>query len=263
MRESFHVNPLHRGKIDLCPFLDVNSHFKQTPSLFFLTHTQCIFISLSIYSPLPPGPGPVDTPVVSRLQSRSVTTTWVPPSQPNGIITKYTLYLCPSSTSTSDSNSSSSMTLSSSSGRNKSLLASTERAYLNSSHNLRPTSSLLSAGFSHVSTSTDATGRYGSSSTVQGYSPGLLPNTPSSLSHGITDDNQIESISPSDSPISGFFSEVSDLHTSIVSVAVPGNTSSYTFFNLPPYQNYSLQVRYMRFTQYWYARFNIILCKEK
>nr|XP_040024120.1 usherin isoform X2 [Gasterosteus aculeatus aculeatus] len=187
-------------------------------------------------------PGPVDTPVVSRLQSRSVTTTWVPPSQPNGIITKYTLYLCPSSTSTSDSNSSSSMTLSSSSGRNKSLLASTERAYLNSSHNLRPTSSLLSAGFSHVSTSTDATGRYGSSSTVQGYIPGLLPNTPSSLSHGITDDNQIESISPSDSPISGFFSEVSDLHTSIVSVAVPGNTSSYTFFNLPPYQNYSLQV---------------------
>uniref|UniRef100_UPI0037E7E888 usherin n=1 Tax=Semicossyphus pulcher TaxID=241346 RepID=UPI0037E7E888 len=38
-------------------------------------------------------PGAVDTPAVSGLHPRSVSVTWVPPSQPNGIITNYTLYL--------------------------------------------------------------------------------------------------------------------------------------------------------------------------
>ncbi|XP_029354432.1 usherin [Echeneis naucrates] len=43
-------------------------------------------------------PGPIDSPTVSALQSRSVTVNWVPPAQPNGIISNYNLYLWLSST---------------------------------------------------------------------------------------------------------------------------------------------------------------------
>uniref|UniRef100_A0A3P8RYW1 Usherin n=1 Tax=Amphiprion percula TaxID=161767 RepID=A0A3P8RYW1_AMPPE len=42
-------------------------------------------------------PGPVNPPAVSGLHSRSVSVTWVPPTQLNGIITNYILYLHPSS----------------------------------------------------------------------------------------------------------------------------------------------------------------------
>uniref|UniRef100_A0A8C7Q6N4 Usher syndrome 2A (autosomal recessive, mild) n=1 Tax=Oncorhynchus mykiss TaxID=8022 RepID=A0A8C7Q6N4_ONCMY len=38
-------------------------------------------------------PGPVDPPVVSALQSHSVSVSWAPPAQPNGGITHYTLHL--------------------------------------------------------------------------------------------------------------------------------------------------------------------------
>uniref|UniRef100_A0A4W6FW95 Usherin n=1 Tax=Lates calcarifer TaxID=8187 RepID=A0A4W6FW95_LATCA len=44
-------------------------------------------------------PGPVDSPTISGLHPRSVTVTWDPPSEPNGVITNYTLYLWPSSVS--------------------------------------------------------------------------------------------------------------------------------------------------------------------
>ncbi|XP_053172998.1 usherin [Scomber japonicus] len=75
-------------------------------------------------------PGALDTPAVSGLHPRSVTVTWVPPSQPNGIITNYTLYLHPSSVSALDSKHSSvfssSMTPNSSLGPNSSPAPSTE-----------------------------------------------------------------------------------------------------------------------------------------
>ncbi|CAL8351742.1 unnamed protein product [Merluccius merluccius] len=38
-------------------------------------------------------PGPVATPLVVALHSRNVTVSWLPPSQPNGLITNYTIYL--------------------------------------------------------------------------------------------------------------------------------------------------------------------------
>ncbi|XP_070295708.1 usherin-like [Salvelinus sp. IW2-2015] len=41
----------------------------------------------------PYSPGPVDPPVVSDLQSHSVSVSWAPPAQPNGVITHYTLHL--------------------------------------------------------------------------------------------------------------------------------------------------------------------------
>ncbi|XP_068431767.1 usherin [Clinocottus analis] len=209
-------------------------------------------------------PGPVHSPTVSRLHPRSVTLTWVPPSQANGIITNYTLYLCPSSTSNSkpSSVSSTSTTVDSNSGRNTSLLPSTEGAYINSSRNLRPTSSHTTPGLSHISMSTVTTGSNDSSSAIQSTRPNLLPNPFLSLTPGIADNNQNESTdvsntsegpasikfnptepnTPSDSPISGFFSTASDSCSSILSVTVPGNTSSYTFLDLPPYQTYSLQM---------------------
>ncbi|KAM9366692.1 usherin [Symphorus nematophorus] len=222
-------------------------------------------------------PGPVDTQAVSGLHPRSVTITWAPPSQPNGIITNYTLCLTPSSVS------STSTTLSSSLGPTPSLLPSNEGTYRNSGHDLKRT-----PGSSHISISTVNKGTNDSSSTVQGTRPNLLPNSFSSLRPGITEDNQIEytrgsntsqspssisvhpttaSVNPSPSlllsnpynatssntkdilkqdsfhsPISGFLSSASDLSSSPLSVTVPGNTTSYTFLDLLPYQTYRLQV---------------------
>ncbi|XP_029281914.1 LOW QUALITY PROTEIN: usherin [Cottoperca gobio] len=241
-------------------------------------------------------PGPVDTPAVSGLHPRSVTITWVPPSQPNGIITNYSLYLCPSSSSSLDFKPSSvsctSTTLNSSKGRNPTLLPSTEGAHLDSGHDHRPTSNLTTPDSSHISMSTVNTGMNDSSSTIQDTRPNLLPNPFSNMRPGITEDNQIESTGVSNrsqgpasisfhstepntasvnlvpslllstpeynatssntehilqqdsfhSPLSGFFSAASDSSSSLLSVTVPGNTTSYTFLDLPPYQTYRLQV---------------------
>uniref|UniRef100_A0A3Q4AAY9 Uncharacterized protein n=1 Tax=Mola mola TaxID=94237 RepID=A0A3Q4AAY9_MOLML len=54
-----------------------------------------VFFILFIH--LSPGPGPVGPPFVSGLHARSVRVNWFPPSQRNGIITNYTICLCPSS----------------------------------------------------------------------------------------------------------------------------------------------------------------------
>uniref|UniRef100_A0A3Q3B8L8 Usher syndrome 2A (autosomal recessive, mild) n=1 Tax=Kryptolebias marmoratus TaxID=37003 RepID=A0A3Q3B8L8_KRYMA len=52
-------------------------------------------------------PGPVDTPTLRGLHSRTVSINWAPPSQTNGIITNYTLYLHPGFTISSNYKSSS------------------------------------------------------------------------------------------------------------------------------------------------------------
>ncbi|XP_074481361.1 usherin [Sebastes fasciatus] len=257
------------------------------------THGQTVGPWATLYT-AEDSPGPVEAPAVSGLHPRSVTITWVPPSQPNGIITNYTLYLYPSSVSSLDfkpsSVSSTSATLGSSSGLNPNLLPSTEGAYLNSGHNLRPTSNLTTPGSSLISMSTVNTGSNDSSSTIQYTRPNLLPNPFSSLRPGSTEDNQIQStgvsntsqgpasislhsteparVNPSPSlllpnpeynanssntehilkqdsihsTVSGFYNAASDSSSSPLSVTVPGNTTSYTFLNLPPYQTYNLQV---------------------
>ncbi|XP_078016774.1 usherin [Epinephelus lanceolatus] len=240
-------------------------------------------------------PGPVDTPAVSRLHPRSVTITWVPPSQPNGLITNYTLYLRPRFIASLDfkpSSASSTTQLSFSSGRNPSLVPSTEAAYLNTGHNLRPPSSLPTPGSSHISMSTISTGSNESSSTIQSTRPNLLSNPFSSLMPGVTEDNHIQStgvsnasqgptsisfnptqpntasVNPSSNlllsnpehnaassntehnlkqdslhrPISDLTGAASDLSPSLLSVTVPGNTTSYTFLDLLSYQTYSLKL---------------------
>ena len=281
----FHINPLKRGgKITFCPsdvILDVTCQIilqnKPPSTVFsysFYGHTQrvyCIsssiylFIYLFIYLYLPAGPGPVDTPAVSKLHPRSVTITWDPPSEPNGVITSYTLYLCLSSVCSS---------LNYSLGHNLSLLPKTEGAYLNSGHNPIPTSHLTTTGSSFISMSAVKTGSNDSSSTIQGTKPNTLPHHFSSMRPGTTDDNQStrgrntsqgpSSISlpglflsypynasssnseqdPFLGPVSGLFSAASDSSSSPLSVTVPGNTTSYTFLDLLPYQTYSLQVQH-------------------
>ncbi|XP_069030560.1 usherin [Embiotoca jacksoni] len=238
-------------------------------------------------------PGPVDTPTVSGLHPRSVSVTWVPPTQPNGLITNFTLYLHPSSVTSLDSKLSSVSgtisTLKPSLGPNPSLLPSTEGAYLNSGHNFRPTSNFTTPqGSSHMSMTSVNTGTNNISSTIQDRTHNFLPNHFSTLRPGIVEHSQMEStrlsnvsqspssillhhtesnttsISPSlslsnpgyiatsnnteqfikqdplRSPTSSSFNAASRLTP--LSATVPGNTTSYTFLDLLPYQTYSLQV---------------------
>lgn len=212
----------------------------------------------------------MSTPIVSGLQSRSLTVTWAPPSQLNGVITHYSICLCPSSVC------SRSVTLSSSFGPNPSPLPHSEGA----------------ASSSNISMATVNTGSNDSSNTIQGSRPNLFTKPFSSLRPGITEDTQSKSMhrtnttkdlgftsshpaekdaanlnlslntlsnlyhpSSSDtepilkkdlvhSPISGCFSAASDSSSYPRSVTVPGNTTSYTFLDLLPYQTYNFQVHY-------------------
>ncbi|XP_044201958.1 usherin [Thunnus albacares] len=227
-------------------------------------------------------PGALDTPAVSGLHPRSVTVTWVPPSQPNGIITNYTLYLHPSSISALDSKRSSvfspSMSLNSSLGPNPSPAPSTEGRYLYSRHNLRPTSNVTTLSSSHISISTV---RAHTNNPFSSSRPGIsednqiessrVNNTsrgPGFSSFHHTEPNTISNVNPSPSLllsnpeynstslntdhfikqdtihrlISHSFSAASDSSSSPLSATVPGNTTSYTFLDLLPYQTYNIQL---------------------
>ncbi|XP_070762485.1 usherin [Enoplosus armatus] len=182
-------------------------------------------------------PGPVDTPAVSLLHPRSVTITWVPPSQSNGIITNYTLYLCPSSTSSLDlkpsSVSSTSTTLNSSLGPNPNLLPSIE------GDSTRP--KLLPNPFSSLRPDNTEGNRTESTRGSNTSHPSLSLSNPQ---HNATSSNteHILKQDPFHRPRSGLFSTASDSCSSSLSVTVPGNTTSYTFLDLLPYQTYSLQM---------------------
>ncbi|KAM7406312.1 hypothetical protein PAMP_000697 [Pampus punctatissimus] len=227
-------------------------------------------------------PGAVDTPAVSGLHPRSVTVTWVPPLQPNGIITNYTVYLHPifALDSKPNSGSSPSMTLNSSLGPNPNPTPSTEGGYL---HYLRPTSNLTTLSSSHISISTPrahtnnpfSSSRPGISednqiksshvnntsqgsgsssfqhiepSTISGAnpSPSLLEYNSSSLNtdHFIKQD-------PLHKPNQISNSYSAELGSSPLSATVPGNTTSYTFLDLLPYQTYTLKVQYVVLALWW------------
>ncbi|XP_074522167.1 usherin [Halichoeres trimaculatus] len=143
-------------------------------------------------------PGPVDSPAVSGIHPRSVTVTWFPPSQPNGVITNYTLYLSPNSLSSFDfkpsSVNNSSMTFNSSSGPDKSLMTSTEVAYHDKGHTLRQTSSLPTPDPLHMLTSSVNTSSDSDSfSTIQSNYPSILADSSSILKPETPEDNQVDS----------------------------------------------------------------------
>lgn len=216
-----------------------------------------LFRSISYYRyfPLSAGPGPVDTPTISGLQPRSVSITWVPPTQPNGIIRNYTLYLYPSSVTSLHYKPSSFSTIRWT--PNPSLLPSTKGAYLNSGHNPRPSSSLtthqdsshiaiLKPGIAdnqnestHVVDVSEGTSTFSFHPTepdITSVSASLSVSTPQYSAVNFNTEHFME-----DGPFHSAPSSAASRSTPL-SVTVLGNTTNYTFLSLLPYQAYSFQV---------------------
>ncbi|KAM6942982.1 usherin [Xenentodon cancila] len=237
-------------------------------------------------------PGALDTPTILGLNSRSVLITWVPPTQPNGIITNYSLYLQPGSSVSLDdepsASPSTSSTLSPSLGPNPELLHITEGAPLNSDSNHTTLSNHTTPqGSSHFSMSSISTESNNGLSTIQDIIH-THPNNFSTLEPRVVEGNETESthqIKISQVPSTILFHPSEPNSTSVrlsnslskteyspsshnpynvvkrdpfsspdsssysaatgkmpLSVTLPGNTTSYTFLSLLPYQTYSLQV---------------------
>lgn len=210
-----------------------------------------------------PVPGPMDPPIVSELHPHSATITWTPPSPPNGIITNYSLCVCPSSVC------SSSVALSFSSDSKPSLPAYDKAADLKSYWNLRSSSVSPSSGpiaMSHVSM-----GSGGGSSTNHGYrfrvpdpasavtesahimsvhrtSPGPSIDSVSSLAQPTAASVKTNPSPPSSAPPKreSFHGRMSDCFTAASdssSVTVPGNITTSSLLDLLPFQTYTLQVQ--------------------
>ncbi|KAM9860567.1 LOW QUALITY PROTEIN: usherin [Aulostomus maculatus] len=178
-------------------------------------------------------PGPVDTPAVTGLHPRSVTVTWVPPSQPNGIITNYTLHLYLTSVSALHSKPSS---VSSTGMRHNSIMTpnpstAPNPGYLSSKHNQMDST--------HAGNTSQASGSIS-------FQP-LEPSTNSShsllLSNPQYNYTRLDTVANKDilqTPTSSSLKSISGLAP--LSVTVSGNITSYTFLELLPYHTYNLQL---------------------
>lgn len=211
-----------------------------------------------------PVPGPMDPPVVSELHPNSATITWTPPSPPNGIITNYSLCVCPSSAC------SSSVALSFSSDSKPSLAAYDEAADLKSYWNLRSSSVSPSSG--PIAMSPVSMGSGGGSSTNRSYRFSV-PDPASAITerahimsvHRTSPDPSTDSVSslaqptaasvetnpspPSSAPPKreSFHGGMSDCFTAASdssSVTVPGNITTSSLLDLLPFQTYRLQVQW-------------------
>nr|XP_054587843.1 usherin [Nothobranchius furzeri] len=209
-------------------------------------------------------PEPVDPPIVHGLHSRSASIIWAPPSQTNGIITNYILYLHPGSAFSLDYEPSSSLSSSLSSlfGEDEadhysgsSFMASSSFTDPQDSGHDSITSAI--AGFNDSNTMRDAAQRTHNHfstlrpRTVEGrqndhivLDPDELnttsPNSSLSLSADASSDYPDPLINhhPFTSP--SYFSAAS--RSTLQSVTVPGNVTSYTFLNLLPHHAYTFQV---------------------
>ncbi|KAM4602923.1 usherin [Polymixia lowei] len=228
-------------------------------------------------------PGPVDPPTASALHPHDVTVTWRPPSQPNGLITNYTLYLHHISGDSLAPNprplSSPISGTTSSQGPGLNLVVNPRPTSHPTTHGLSPnmssmnpgsdttssrgsspnipsppsssrpgTSEVIPAGSSTVSkTSQDPSPvsfRPSESRTVSRTSlgPGPVQSTPESNPTGS------DTVHASRDPINHFisFSTSAGLHNMSnppLLVTVPGNSTSYTFLDLLPYEIYVIQVK--------------------
>lgn len=200
---------------------------------------------------------------MSELHPNSATVTWTPPSPPNGIITNYSLCVCPSSVC------SSSVALSSNSDSKPVLPVYDEAADLNSYRNLRSSSVSPSSG--PIAMSRVSMGSGGGSNKRQG-SRFSLPDPESA----ITEDTHIKStdrtstgpstdsvsslgqptaasVKTNASPLSstppkresfhGRMSDCFNAATDSSSVSVPGNITTSFLLDLHPFQTYTLQVQ--------------------
>lgn len=186
---------------------------------------------------------------MSRLRPRTATVTWAPPSPPNGIITNYTVCLCPSSVCSNSSLIPNSTSWSDDVG--KDVGSSQTSVSANNSDSEDASSSVQDSGPSRVFSSKSSVtkdwqtkspvegGRTGSNSSVltQPNSASVDP-TPTSLSA-----SSQAFLVTEHSLTSGCFSSASASSSYLQSVTVSGNNASYTFLDLRPYETYSSQVR--------------------
>lgn len=216
----------------------------------------------------------MDTPAVSELYPRSMRVTWFPPSPPNGLITKYTLYLHPSFASDllSSSVPSTTMEHNPTSDLNRSSSSSTEDGYLYPRHNLGTSSTFTTPRSGHTSTSTSKPGiteenplvstyirnqsQGNGSISFQSTEPGTIPSVISNPSISLSNpgNNSTSLMSeyfikqePHHRSISSSSSAASSSDPAAQSVTVSGNTTSYSFVDLLPYHTYNLQVRCVTF----------------
>lgn len=180
----------------------------------------------------------MDTPVVSRLHPRTATVTWAPPAPPNGIITNYTVCLCPSSVC------SRSTALNSSANPNSTSWSDDVGKDVSEENSSSVQDSRPSSIFSSKSS---VTKDWQTKSPVEGGRNGSNLTEPNSASMNPTPTSLSASsqafLVTEHSLTSGCFSSASGSSSYLQSVTVSGNNTSYTFLDLRPYQTYSSQVR--------------------
>ncbi|XP_061735051.1 usherin isoform X2 [Nerophis ophidion] len=179
-------------------------------------------------------PGPLDSPSVVGLHPRNVTVTWAPPSQPNGIITHYSLYLQPNSSSTFHTKPDTGLKL------NSSIISDPRDPHLNI--NLEPESNVTTSGSVQPLNKTPVPTYLGTNSSHSSESitfSRVKSNLP--VSHkGYTSTRRNCELFIKQDVLHD--NNSSTLSLSPPSVIVTGNTTSYTFLDLLPYNSYNFQL---------------------
>ncbi|XP_028328840.1 usherin isoform X1 [Gouania willdenowi] len=173
-------------------------------------------------------PGPINTPIVSQLDSHSVSIMWAPPKQPNGIIQNYTLFLHHNSVTYTDYKPSLNLSLNKSMDSKPGPLVSIESAYLNNSW---PSYTMVTQNGSIPTTMSSITSHFSNQ---------LATSVPDAVKEIQFENPLIRIESPSLTFSTSYNSTSSRLSTQ--TVTVPGNTTRHTFFSLLPFNTYSLQV---------------------
>ncbi|XP_041646715.1 usherin [Cheilinus undulatus] len=109
------------------------------------------------------------------------------------------------------------------------------------SNNITENNQIESTGVSNTSQGPDSISFLSTEPNITGVNISPSPLRPDT-EYSATQTKNVPKLDSTDSPISAFFIEDSDSALSTFSVSVPGNTTSYTFPNLQPYQSYSLKL---------------------